>query len=56
MSGIAGLAYMLHFMPDMCMVGNSLSNIKSHGWMIFRVKTMPLGVSERPHPYIRIGW
>ena len=56
MSGIAGLAYMLHFKQDMCLVGNCLSNIKSHGWMMFRVKTMPLGVSEHPHPYIRIGW
>ena len=56
MSGIADLASMLHFMQDMCMLGNCLSNIKSHGWMIFRVKTMPLGVGEHPHPYIRIGW
>ena len=55
-SGIADLASMLHFMQDMCMLGNCLSNIKSHGWMIFRVKTMPLGVGEHPHPYIRIGW
>ena len=43
MSGIAGLAYMLHFMQDMCMVVHCLSNIKSHGWMICRVKTMPQG-------------
>ena len=46
MSGIAGLASMLHFMQDMCMLGNCRSNIKSHGRMIFRVKTMPLGVGE----------
>ena len=56
MSGIADLASMLHFMQDMCMLGNCLSNIKSHGWMVFRVKTMHLGVGEHPHPYIRIGW
>ena len=56
MSGIAYLASMLHFMQDMCPLGNCLSNIKSHGWMIFRVNTMPLGVGEHPHPYIRIGW
>ena len=56
MSGIADLASMLHFMQDMCMLGNCLSNIKSHGWMVFRVKAMPLGVGEHPHPYIRIGW
>ena len=56
MSGIVGLASMINLMQDMCMLGNSLSNIKSHGWMIFRVKTMPLGVGEHPHPYIRIGW
>ena len=56
MSGIADLASMLHFRQDMCLLGNCLSNIKSHGWMIFRVKTMPLGVGEHPHPYIRIGW
>ena len=35
MSGIADLASMLHVMQDMCMLGNCLSNIKSHGWMIF---------------------
>ena len=56
MSGIVGLASMLNLMQDMCMLGDSLSNIKSHGWMIFRVKTMHLGVGEHPHPYIRIGW
>ena len=56
MSGIADLASMLHFMQDMCLLGNCLSNIKSHVWMIFRVKTIPLGVDEHPHPYIRIGW
>ena len=40
MSGIAGLASMLHFnMQDICLLGNCLSYIKSHGWMIFRVKT-----------------
>ena len=55
MSGIVGLASMLHLMQDMCLLGNSPSNITSHGWMIFRVKTMPLGVGEHPHPYIRIG-
>ena len=33
-SGITGLAFMLYFMQDMCMLGNCLSNIKSHGWMI----------------------
>ena len=56
MSGISDLASMLHFMQDMCLLGNCLSNIKSHGWMIFIVKTMPLGVGEHPHPNIRIGW
>ena len=56
MSGIVGLASMLNIMQDMCMLRNSLSNIKSHGWMIFRVRTMPLGVGKHPHPYIRIGW
>ena len=56
MSGIADLASMLPFMQEMCLLGNCLSNIKSHGWMIFRVNTMPLGVGEHPHPYIRIGW
>ena len=56
MNGIVGLASMLNLMQDMCLLGNSLTNIKSHGWMIFRVKTMPLGVGEHPHPYIRIGW
>ena len=53
MSGIADLASMLHFMQDMCLLGNCLSNIKSHGCMIFRVKTMPLGVGEHPHPYYK---
>ena len=56
MSGIVGLASMLNRMQDMCLLGNSLSNIKSHGWMIFKVKTMPLIVGDHPHPYIRIGW
>ena len=56
MNGIADLASMLHFMQDMCLLGNCLSNIKSHGWMIVRVKIMPLDVGEHPHPYIRIGW
>ena len=56
MSGIADLASMLLFVQDMCMLGNCLSNIKCHGWMIFWVKTMPLDVDEHPHPYIRIGW
>ena len=56
MSGIADLASMLHFMQDMCMLGNCLISIKSHGWMIFKVNTMPLGVGEHTHPYLRIGW
>ena len=56
MSGIVGLASMIYIMQDMCLLGNSLSNIKSHGWMILRVKTVRLGVGEHPHPYIRIGW
>ena len=51
MIGIVGMASMLNLMQDMCLLGNCLSNIKGHGWMIFRVKTMPLGVGEHPHPY-----
>ena len=56
MSDIADLASMLHFMQDMRLLGNCLSKITSHGWVIFRLKTMPLGVGELPYPYIRIGW
>ena len=47
---------MLHFMYVVCMVGDCLRYIQSHGCMISRVKTMQLGVDVLPHPYIRIDW
>ena len=49
------MEHMLLFMQDIYLVGNCVSNIQTHGWIIIRVKTMSLGVSEDPHPYGLVG-
>ena len=49
-NGITGLSNKLQFTFVMGMVGDCVRYIKSHGWMISRVKTLQLGVDAHPTP------
>ena len=55
-NGIASQPNILQFLHFVCMVGDCLRYIKSHGRMIYKVKKMLLGVDAHPYLYIRIGW